>query len=108
MPLVELRLIKSRLLPDDVTHVDRGKVVHLILLEAIEKLRPDTDQPGYPANRTWWQYLILYKAYVEDIQNREIMALLNISDGTFNRARRSALRAITQLLKEMDMAEEKT
>jgi hypothetical protein len=43
----------------------------------------------------------LYDAYVEDAPNREIMARLYISEGTFNRVRRKALRAAARSLWEM-------
>jgi DNA-binding CsgD family transcriptional regulator len=38
--------------------------------------------------------------YVEGVQNREIMARLYISEGTFNRTRRNAIRGLARLLVE--------
>ena len=48
--------------------------------------------------------MILHSAYFEDVPNRDIMSRLYISEGTFNRTRRAALRAVTQTLEEMEMA----
>ena len=48
------------------------------------------------APREWHSYAILYDAYVEDVPNREIMARLYISEGTFNRLRRKALQAVSR------------
>jgi len=50
--------------------------------------------------RVWYNYVVLYDAYVEDVPNREIMARLYISEGTFNRTRRNALRGLSRMLLE--------
>ena len=50
----------------------------------------------------WQAYLILHSAYVENQPNRDIMSRLDISEGTFNRTRRSALQAVARLLEEME------
>lgn len=89
-----------------ITHIDRGKALHEILLQALEKLRPADEEPDtyeVPA-REWHQYIILYDSYVLDKLNRDIMSRLYISEGTFNRTRRRAVRALAQALREMEQA----
>jgi hypothetical protein len=85
---------------DGSTHLDRGKCVFQILAGVVEKLKPLTDLERDPPPREWHPYLILFWAYFEDTPNREIMARLYISEGTFNRTRRSALRSISRALEE--------
>jgi GAF domain-containing protein len=86
------------------THLDRGKCVYQILADVVEKLKPQTELVQNPPPREWHPYLILHWAYFEDTLNREIMARLYISEGTFNRTRRSALRSISRALEEMQQA----
>lgn len=82
------------------THVERGKALRQRLVDAIAKLKPPGDRPREPLPREWYHYVILYDAYVEDVKNNEIMARLYISEGTFNRTRRIALRGLARLLIE--------
>lgn len=82
------------------THIERGKSLRKLLLESIEKFRPVGDRPSEPLPREWYHYTILHDAYVEDVKNNEIMARLYISEGTFNRTRRIALRGLARLLIE--------
>jgi hypothetical protein len=101
-PLAQLELVKSRLSPGETTHLDRGKQVHQVLLSALEKLRPSSDLPREPIPREWHSYLILSEAYLKNIANRDIMSQLYISEGTFNRARRAAIRSLARALSEME------
>jgi hypothetical protein len=102
--LAELSLVLSHLPSGPVTHIDRGKGVHAVLREAVEKLHPVGDKPNNPPPREWYAYLILYGAYLEDQLNRDIMSQLYISEGTFNRTRRSAIRSVTRVIEEMEAA----
>jgi hypothetical protein len=102
--LTHFKLVRSKVVMDTVTHLDLGKAVYRVLAEAVEKLRPSNSSPGEPPPREWHPYLILYDAYLQDIPNRDIMSRLYISEGTFNRTRRAALRAITRALEEMETA----
>jgi hypothetical protein len=81
-------------------HIERGKLVQRRLAEIIEKLRPVGEQPREPLPRTWYAYTILHDAYVEERLSREIMAKLYISEGTYYRLRRHALRGVTRALLE--------
>ncbi len=103
-PLVELKLIRRHLPTSEVTHIDQGKAVHTILAETVEKLRPSDKLPGEPVPREWYPYLILHGAYLEDRLNRDIMSHLYISEGTFNRTRRVAIRSVARMLQEMEAA----
>ena len=103
-PLAQLKLVNIRLPAGPATHIDRGKAVYQLLHEALEKLRPGAARPGEPVPRQWYPYLILAEAYLEDHPNRDIMARLYISEGTFNRTRRAALRSLTRILEEMEAA----
>jgi hypothetical protein len=82
-------------------HIERGKLVQRKLTETVEKLRPAGEPPREPLPRTWYAYTILHDAYVEERLAREIMAKLYISEGTYYRLRRHALRGVTRALLEM-------
>ncbi|MBL8103630.1 MAG: hypothetical protein JNM02_13940, partial [Anaerolineales bacterium] len=56
--------------------------------------------PPEPLPRVWYNHAVLHDAYVEGVPNREIMARLYISEGTFNRTRRNAIRGLARLLME--------
>ena len=86
------------------THLDRGKFVYQMILDALEKLRPPGEMPREPIPRQWYPYLILRNAYLENKPNNEIMMRLYISEGTFNRTRRAAIRSLTRVLSEMEIA----
>jgi len=103
-PLVELKLVHRHLPPSDVTHIEQGKAVHAVVTEAVEKLRPDGEPASEPPPREWYPFMILNLAYLEDCPNRDIMSQLYISEGTFNRTRRSGIRSVTRMLQEMEAA----
>lgn len=82
------------------SHVERGKRLQQILTDSIELLRPAEKRPPEPLPRAWYNHAVLYDAYVEGVPNREIMARLYVSEGTFNRTRRNAIRGLARLLME--------
>jgi len=82
------------------THVERGKQLQELLMDSIELLKPEEERPSEPLPRIWYNHAVLYDAYVEGVPNREIMARLYISEGTFNRTRRNALKGLARLLIE--------
>jgi hypothetical protein len=100
--LTDLGLVQFRLPGKQITHLDRGKVVHDVLMVAINKLCPGTQPKRDPPPREWYPYLILKDAYLEGISNRDIMQRLYISEGTFNRIRRAAIRSVARTLEEME------
>lgn len=83
-------------------HIVRGKLVQEKLIQILEKLRPRGKPPSEPLPREWYCYTILHDAYVEEKPSRDIMAKLYISEGTYYRTRRKALRGITRALLEME------
>jgi len=109
-PLAGLAIVSQNLAaagPDGAnTHIDRGKALNRVMVQAIDKLRPDGAAPGphdIPA-REWHQFIILHDSYVLDEPNRDIMSRLYIGEGTFNRARRRALQGVAKALQEMEQA----
>lgn len=82
------------------THIERGKELQQLLINSIELLKPSEKRPPEPLPRIWYNHAVLHDAYVEGVQNREIMARLYISEGTFNRTRRNAIRGMARLLVE--------
>jgi hypothetical protein len=101
-PLAELDLVSRRLNSEQKTHLERGKTVYAVILEALEKMRPGHDVPRDPPPREWYPYIILNDAYLKDVPNRDIMSRLYISEGTFNRTRRTAIRSLARALAEME------
>jgi hypothetical protein len=81
-------------------HIECGKRVQTCLTEAVHKLRPSGSRPPEPLPREWYSYEILHGAYVEEKPTREIIAELYISEGTYYRLRRQALRGFTRALVE--------
>ena len=102
LPLAELTIVRKKLTGEKRTYVERGKAVQAIVLEALEKLKPSREVPNDPLPREWYPYVILHDAYVDEIQNRDIMSKLYISEGTFNRTRRTAISALARALAEME------
>ena len=100
--LAETRLIESNTPNKNATHLDKGKVVNKVICDAINQLRPGTSIPRDPPPREWYPYLILKNAYLDGLPNRDIMMRLYISEGTFNRTRRNAVRALARTLVEME------
>lgn len=86
--------------------IERGKALGEILVHALDQLRPS----GAPPNknqmppREWHPFIILHDSYVLDKPNRDIMSDLFISEGTFNRTRRRALRSLAKSLAELEQA----
>lgn len=103
-PLAELKLVTVSMPGDAVTHIERGKAVHSLILQVLNKLRPAANDPVHPPSREWYPYLILHNAYLIGLSNSEIMARLYISEGTFNRTRRAAIRSTALALSEMETA----
>lgn len=82
------------------SHIERGRELQKIIVDSIELLRPAEKRPPEPLPRVWYNHAVLHDAYVEGVPNREIMARLYISEGTFNRTRRNAIRGLARLLME--------
>ena len=98
-PLAEQLAIKGE------TYIERGRQLQQLLVESINSLKPAEKRPVEPLPRVWYNHAVLYDAYVEGVPNCEIMARLYISEGTFNRTRRNALRGLARPLEEKNIAE---
>jgi hypothetical protein len=83
-----------------LTHIEKGKAVQQQLMQAIDALRPAQDCPGESIPREWHSYVVLHDAYWERIPNHDIMSKLYISEGTFHRTRRAAVRSVARVLLE--------
>jgi hypothetical protein len=101
-PLVSLKQVCVLLNDMHPTHLDTGKAVYQVVSNAVEKLKPGSTIPLEPIPREWYPYFILHNAYFEGLPNRDIISKLYISEGTFHRTRRSAIRAVTRVLSEME------
>jgi hypothetical protein len=103
-PLTALRCVTGSVPDLGATHIGRGRALRAMLVEMVEMLRPAPVKPPDPLPRDWYGYSILRDAYFEDVPNRQIMARLYISEGTFNRSRRAAIDAIARALAEREAA----
>jgi hypothetical protein len=101
-PLADMQLVHKELAAGRKTHLERGKTVNAVIVEALEHLRPVGDVPPEPLPREWYPYIILHNAYLDNVSNRDIMSKLYISEGTFNRTRRAAIRTLARELAEME------
>jgi len=86
------------------SHMERGKRLQEILRLSIDSLKPADKRPPEPLPRVWYNHAVLHDAYVEGVPNREIMARLYISEGTFHRTRRNAIRGLARLLHEQNIS----
>ena len=77
--------------------LERGARLRNELDSAIERLRPSgaRPSPGTSVLGGWLHYLVLKEAYVDGRPNKQIMQRYLLSEGTFHRARRSAIDAVT-------------
>ena len=101
-PMAEMELVRQRVAEGKKTHLERGKMVQAVILEALEQMRPAGEVPRDPPPREWYPYVILHDAYVNGKQNRDVMSRLYISEGTFNRTRRAAISSLARALVEME------
>lgn len=101
-PLAEMELVRQKTAGAKKTHLERGKTVQAVILEALEQMKPAGEVPRDPPPREWYPYVILHDAYFKEVQNRDIMSRLYISEGTFNRTRRAAISSLARALVEME------
>ena len=106
-PLAELQIVKScleRRKVDTAISLDRGKALRKVLLQALDKIRPQGEEPKglKPPPREWRQFILLQDAYVQRKVNNEIMSRLAVADATFYRIRRDAIRSLARALWEME------
>ena len=100
---MDRRLERTQPETSPVTHLDRGRLLSELLVDLLDKLRPLGPRPP-ELTREWVQYTILHDAYVLGELNRDVMAKLFISESSFNRARRRAVRGVARALQELERA----
>jgi hypothetical protein len=110
--LAQLKVVDWELKHQDrefLTHIERGKALSEVLVQAVSKLRPDGPEPGLHSvpPREWQQYVILHDSYFLGELNRDIMSRLYVGEGTYNRTRRRAIRAVAKALQEMEQEAQK-
>ena len=86
------------------SHIEQGKLLAKKMMESIETLHTGGTRPPEPLPRAWYNYVILHDAYVLSLPNREVMARLYVSEGTFHRTRRNAVRGLARSLMEINHA----
>ncbi|MBN8657828.1 MAG: hypothetical protein J0M11_19000 [Anaerolineae bacterium] len=89
----------------DGSHIERGKQLQALLREAIQSLRPEGERPPEPLPREWYNHVVLHDAYIKGVPNREVIARLYVSEGTFHRIRRHAVRGVARYLAEKKLIE---
>jgi hypothetical protein len=106
-PLSRWQIVNQHLKASDgalATELDRGRALQQLLIEALLKLRPDGNEPNSYATppRPWHPFLVLYDGYVRNRLTRDILSTLYISEATFHRIRRRAVRTMARTLLEME------
>lgn len=104
LPALSRHDVLDRVLPASPgTVLERAAELRRELEEAIARLSPPGPRPppGAQAGMSGWlHFLVLHEAYVEGRPNKQVMQRYHLSEGTFHRARRRAIDAITQDLHE--------
>lgn len=96
--------LAEKIVTQGESHIERGKHLQTLLTTSIEAFKPAEKRPPEPLPRVWYNHAVLHDAYVEGVPNREIMARLYISEGTFHRTRRNAIRGLARMLVEKNLA----
>ena len=97
--------LANRIRLQPAPQIEQAKRLRRVLVEAIESLRPVGGPPKRVLPREWHAYTILHDAYIDDVPNRDIMSKLYISEGTFARQRRKALRAVARAIWEVHQSQ---
>jgi hypothetical protein len=96
--LTELQSVKRRVSwPSDLTLRDQGRALGDLLQVAIVKPRPPKTQHNF--SREKLLHTILYQAYVEGIENKQIAKSLNIGERTYYRYKAVAIHVVALLLR---------
>ena len=71
------------------------------LIATVERMKPIEDGVG-PESPAALQYRILQEEYLQGLLNKQIMTRHSISEGTFNRNRRQAIRMLAEELAKQE------
>jgi CheY-like chemotaxis protein len=77
---------------------DTFSALQRILIEAIESLEPDPDEP--PQSRAWRIYESLFYRYIQQLNQQEVAEQLGLGARQVRREQRAALEALADLLWE--------
>lgn len=101
-PLVELPCVKRRLTKHNGrSHLDTGRIINDILLNAIDNLKPADPEPSRSRQRLY--HTIFMKAYVERLDKKTVAASLGISKRTLYRHSSHAIPIIAKILREWSL-----
>jgi hypothetical protein len=81
------------------TTLEQTQALRRVLMESIERLKPEDASPNSPAAL---QYQILREEYLDGLPNREILIRHSVSESTFHRNRRDAIAAVARELQERE------
>ena len=103
-PLVDLNLVKRQLMQNGHARLgpNLGRALQEVLKLAIEHLGAANEQQD-KTSKPWRHWFILQQCYIEGTQNRNIVLRLNVAERTFYRERAEAIKALAQVLKEMEL-----
>lgn len=87
-PLAEFLSVAAR--------VDASSALQKILLEAVEEIRPDDEEPSQ--SQAWMMYDVLYFRYVRGYSREAVANQLGISDRQLSREQRTAIEILAQQL----------
>jgi hypothetical protein len=93
----------NQLLGADGTALESAAVLRSELEQAIERLRPTGPRPtpgSVSGPGGWLHYLVLREPYIDGRPNKQVIQRYCLSEGTFHRARRRAIDALTLDLHE--------
>lgn len=84
----------------DPSHLDRGRALCDLLVRAMDQLKPGKRQRDISRERMF--SIILSRAYIDGIPNKQIAESLNIGDRTFYRYKANAIRVVARLLRDWE------
>jgi len=86
---------------EDATPLERAQAMRSLLISTIERMKPIDDGAGAESPAAL-QYRILHEEYLQGLLNKQIMTRHSISEGTFNRNRRQAIRMLADELAKQE------
>ncbi len=86
---------------EDATPLERAQAMRSVLIACLERLKPLDGNVALEAPAAL-QYHILREEYLQELQNKQIIARHNIGEGTFNRNRRQAIAALAEDLAKQE------